>query len=316
MDENTVLDILSTFLGDYKKSSSGNWAFKCINPNCDSRKNNKYKLGIKLTDRGHYHCWVCDFRGNSIVWLASKYGSKDAVDKLRATGSFGRLEKYKSESTVVSLPPEFIPLTGVNSNAVTYPYLKYLNSRGIDCFSIERYNLGYCSEGQYADRLVMPSYDCDGILNYFMTRLIIPIKNVYRGATVNKKSIIIMEQYLNFNYPIIITEGMFDAMKLYYNVSPLCGSELSSEHLLFQKIVEHNTPVILALDNDKTGISHAASIAELFQSYNINTSMAMPPFKTKDFGKLSVQASLEIVKNASKLDYETIIKMKMGQHFG
>ena len=46
----------------------------------------------------------------------------------------------------------------------------YLKSRNISKDDIEKYNIGYCDFGKYKNMVIIPSYDKDGILNYFSSR--------------------------------------------------------------------------------------------------------------------------------------------------
>ena len=35
---------------------------------------------------------------------------------------------------------------------------------------ILKHNIGYCDEGKYSNRIIIPSYDSDGQLNFFVGR--------------------------------------------------------------------------------------------------------------------------------------------------
>ena len=40
----------------------------------------------------------------------------------------------------------------------------------IDDSDILKYNIGYCDDGLYSNRIIIPSYDSDGQLNFFVGR--------------------------------------------------------------------------------------------------------------------------------------------------
>ena len=50
--------------------------------------------------------------------------------------------------------------------------ITYLKHRGLTKVDILRYDIGYCSDGKYAGRIIIPSYDSNYELNYFVSRTI------------------------------------------------------------------------------------------------------------------------------------------------
>ena len=50
--------------------------------------------------------------------------------------------------------------------------LKYLKQRCITQREIIRYQIGYCDDGLYQNRVIIPSYDKEGNINYFIARII------------------------------------------------------------------------------------------------------------------------------------------------
>ena len=65
-----------------------------------------------------------------------------------------------------SIPKEFKNLIG-SKNIISRHASAYLKRRNINKDDILKYNIGYCEYGPYADRIVIPSYNSKGILNYF-----------------------------------------------------------------------------------------------------------------------------------------------------
>ena len=49
-----------------------------------------------------------------------------------------------------------------------YNYM--INERKISRDIILRYRLGFCVNGKYAKRIIIPSYDSEGMINYFVAR--------------------------------------------------------------------------------------------------------------------------------------------------
>ena len=153
------------------------------------------------------------------------------------------------EEQIVDLPKEFISLANKNLPATSLYPLNYLQSRGVDKNDILRWKLGYCSEGQYAGRVVIPSFGLSGHPNYFVARTYSRDWKKYCNPTASR-DIIFNHLYLDFDEDMILVEGVFDAIVAGPNSVPLLGSTLREESALFQEIVKNDTPVYIALDPD------------------------------------------------------------------
>ena len=73
--------------------------------------------------------------------------------------------------------------------------------------------------------------------------------------------------YIDWDSDLVITEGVFDAIKAGPNAIPLLGSTLRENSKLFQKIIKHDTPIYLALDADAD--KKETKIINLFVKYGI-----------------------------------------------
>ena len=110
----------------------------------------------------------------------------------------------------------------------------YLNKRGISDLDILRYNIGFCDKGEYAGRIVVPSYDEDNNLNFFVARTYEDDWMKYKNPEASK-DIVAFENQVNWNKPIILVEGVFDAMAVRRNAVPILGKSLPKA--LLKKIV-------------------------------------------------------------------------------
>ena len=83
---------------------------------------------------------------------------KELVDEVR----YKRDKKDEGSTTI----EEFKPLwNGRDSIVKRHP--SYLYKRGINDKDILKYNIGYCDDGLYSNR-ILPSYDSDGQLNFLL----------------------------------------------------------------------------------------------------------------------------------------------------
>jgi DNA primase len=113
---------------------------------------------------------------------------------------------------------------------------------------IEKYQIGYTVDGEFAYRVILPSYDKDGYLNYFIARAWVPKKMKYKNPTVPKDEIIFNEQNIDFNKDIYLSEGAFDMLFL-DNCIPLLGKHVST--LLFERLYnDAKGDIHICLDGD------------------------------------------------------------------
>ena len=270
-DLSARLSFLRKALGSCDRSPDGlNYAFKC--PNCGKSGSDKRKLIVKL-DTGNYHCWVCDVKGRSPTTLIKKY----KVSLLEECGrTFGDAIKYRNEDAKlqeiekIELPMGFIPLTkgSASSDPDVAGVIRYARSRGLSNRDFWFYKLGTCSQGRFCRRLIIPSFNKDGELNFFVARSIDSVVGrKYLNSRVPKKSIIFNELNIDWKSELTLVEGPFDLMKCNDNATCILGSSLREDHEIFRKVVKNRTPVLLALDPDAEKKTH--NYAKLLSEFDL-----------------------------------------------
>lgn len=261
-DKHAVLiDILENFLGVYKNryANKGQITFNC--PQCAAEKgiesDGKGNLEINYR-KGQYNCWSCGEHSNmrgSLVKLFKAWGGADNLTsfynlKLQYNyeNDLGELITIKS-SEKLQLPVEYNSLKNAPNLGLNRPFLNYLIERRITPELIEKFNIGCCYTGKYKNRIILPSYDEDGDLNYFVTRSVLENgKYKYLNCDVEKKTIIFNERFIDWEKTIFIVEGPFDHI-VTPNSIPLLGKQLSD--LLFSKIYNNaESGVGIMLDPD------------------------------------------------------------------
>jgi DNA primase len=248
----TKLSILEQALGSYYKSSE-EYLFYC--PFC---KHHKKKLSINI-NKNYYKCWVCGLKGK-IEFLLKNFPvqykqwleitkSPELSVEVNLRDLFLKEKKKNIDICVdVKLPDNFVSLVG-NFSAASKGARKYLCDRGVTEEDINTWKLGYTSGGDLGGRIVIPSFDCNGCLNYFVARTFLNDFIKYKNPS-ESKDIIFNELYVDYNQPIILVEGVFDAIKAGSNSIPILGSNLSEDGKLFQRLVENKTDVYIGLDPD------------------------------------------------------------------
>ena len=273
---------------------------------CPKCKHHKLKLSVNI-EKGVFKCWVCDYSGTKISPLIRRFAPsyfadwrllEGEVDLTKYDTIFSEQEELPPQ--VIELPENFQTLTGKKTR-VKRKALNYLYSRGFTDADIMVWKVGFCDFGEYQDRVIVPSFDVQGNLNFFIARSYTDDWMKYKNPKVSK-DIIFNGLNIDWDNDIILVEGVFDAMKC-KNAIPLLGSTLRENSILFQKICERRPNVYLALDDDVK--DKEFGIAKKLREYNINTmSIKITPYA--DIGEMPVEIVEERKQNAdivSDLDY-------------
>ena len=199
-----------------------------------------------------YKCWSCgETHGThgALGRLLDKYATK------RQKKVYDLLKPEEFEEKEVKKPKLRLPesYTKFKDSNPIYPIYKqamnYLKSRGITDDIIEKYQIGFCDKGDYAGRIIVPSYNENDTLNYFIARAWGgDTRFKYKNPIAEKDKIIFNEHLIDWFKDIYIVEGVFDAFFL-DNSIPMLGKHLSS--LLFETIYEKALGnIIICLDGD------------------------------------------------------------------
>jgi len=261
--------ILKKILGDYYESNN-EMLFSC--PFC---KHHKKKLSVNI-DKNAWKCWVCDSSGRTIEYLVKRFGDpRDLQDwGIDSEITFDDIEiilfgeKIKPEiKEEINLPKEYVPLLTGRKSFLKDRALKYLKQRGLTEKQIFIYKIGICTKGEYKGRVIIPSFNEEGEINYFVARTYENDFLKYKNPNISKSKIIFNELLIDFDKPVFIVEGVFDAIRIGKNSVPILGSTIKTEDLIFKKIVENRTPIYIGLDQDAK--SKEEKIIKLFLSYGI-----------------------------------------------
>ena len=240
--------ILQKILGNSYKNGPET-LYSC--PKCSHKKK---KLSINVT-KNVFKCWICDYSGTDITSLVSYYGRvylsqwsaltrPDLSSSVSIIDMFSPPEKKKE---IINLPQSFELVS--NPGFKNTKVINYLKSRGLSSRDILKWKIGYCNTGEYAGRVIVPSFSSSGELNYFVARSADrKIWPKYKNPPVSK-DIIFNELNINWRKPITLVEGVFDAIKV-ENSIPILGSSLKYGSQILNKISKHKVDVTVALDAD------------------------------------------------------------------
>jgi len=300
--------ILNQAIGRYRESGS-ELLFKC--PSCD---HHKYKLSINL-DKNAFKCWVCDYRGRNIRRLVRRFGTFTQLQKWDEITNRFDIERFSelfSEEPIeevkeqIDFPSEFISLTSKKLPATAKFAYRYLQERGLTDDDILHWKIGYCFNGNYRNRVIIPSFDDDGDINYFVARSHNGDSYKYKNPRASK-DIIFNELFINWSDDLVLVEGIFDAINA-GNAVPILGSTLRSDSRLLRKIVFNDTPVYIALDPDAA--DKERKIIKTLLRYDIEL-YKIDVSGYEDIGTMPREVFVERKKQASFIDRDNYLLLDL-----
>jgi DNA primase len=309
MVDTILLNTVQSVLGVGKSTARGNYSFYC--PVCGHKK---LKLEVNLDPSSphfqNYNCWTCsNFKGNKISTLFKKINApKEKFEELNliiGNSSKNKIEIKSYEK--VSLPKEYKSLLDAFDSSITKKHaLTYLKKRGITEHDIIKYNIGYCEGGPYKNRIIIPSYDKNGNINYFTGRTFEsgnPIK--YKNPQISR-DIIPFEFFINWNLPLILCEGPLDAVAIKRNAIPLLGKTIQPN--IMKKIVTSSVKKIyVALDKD--AVEQALKFCE--QLINEGKEVYLVELEDKDPSELGFEKFTKLIQSTSNLTFSNLLEKKL-----
>ena len=284
-----LLSIVEKILGKGRRTSGNNYSF--FSPFISHYKP-KLEIDLTVNNNGEnpWHCWVSNAKGRSIISLFKKVKAGkqylDDLNKILKTKNLYIKNKTETKEELV-LPKEFIHLyqfpkiKDIQVKMQMRQALNYLKSRGIGRTDILRHGIGYCSNGSYSGRIIVPSYDENFNLNFFVSRSIFEEDTLKYKNPKWSKDVIGFDCFIDWDEPVTLVEGVFDAITARYNAVPLFGKIIQPklrERILLRK----PTKIIVALDND--AYSDAIKISSSLLSDGINVSIVQ--MQSKDINEM------------------------------
>jgi len=326
-----IYNILTSILGESKQGSFSKdtmqYQFCCPweTEERDGIPDGKYNCEVSFS-LGVFHSWCCDNKG-PISYLIKKWGNKDLVSEYYSIikdlkeSKYYNLDLFKDDGTfryeeqIVKLPKTF---KKIDINSLTKSNLRnYLAKRKITQDIIDFYNIGYTSwdknEWQVKDRIIIPSYDINGDINYWVGRDFTGSPNVvkYRNCNADKKRIVLHEDKIQWDADIVLVEGALDCI-YYPNSIALMGKALKKDYELYKVLQERaNADIIICLDSD-TKIEETKKIYNLLNTGRLFDRIKYVRLGTdelpwKDFGEAyeaeKQQGIIKILKSAKKFSF-------------
>lgn len=303
---------------------------RCVNaqfwcPFCKHADAKKRKLAVRVDD-GVTHCWVCNWSARTPLRLCSVLGaSSELRDKIReAYGDVGAVVEDEEVELEVEaeLPSDFVLVCDEIDRGVKHPdklaVIRYLEQRGVTYNTAKYFRLGLSNESIFRRRVIFPSFDNAGKLNYVTARAADPETTFkYFNTQRQRSSLVFNEVDVSWERELVLIEGPFDLLACNgMNAVPMLGSWLDEDYLLFNRIVANRTPVILAFDPDAQ--TKQEKVAKRLLQYEISVRIVDWSNLSKDVdpSKVGYDRFKKMVKNATRYTEENVLKSRMNRVLG
>jgi hypothetical protein len=310
--ETILSGLIDQVLGYGEKASKTNRKYNCPFPDCPTHGTHKKKLEVDIvTDsegNNRWACWVCGNKGRTIRSLFVKTGvTSDILKKLSYIVVKNDRDDEDTEEFDGVLPIEYKFLLDAKPHDILAKHaMLYLKKRGVTEEDIIKYQIGYCEDGKYAERIIMPSFDSSGKINFFVGRSFDPetrLKYKYPQAS---RDIIPFEMYINWDLPIVLCEGGFDMLSIKRNAIPLLGKSITPK--LMKRLVEAKIKkVYIALDKDaiRMALKHCETLMSLGKK------VFLVEMDDKDPSEMGFKAFLSLIQTVDPLSSDKLLKYKL-----
>lgn len=261
--------------------------FNCVN--CDDTRHRMY---VNLST-GKVYCHNCGYSsdltgliqlvtgenyGKSLLILKDIQGNtflpENVNEHLLSRMFIGSIEPVKRG---ISLPDEYIPLNPYKTNLSTKRAIRYLHSRGITDKQIVKHNFGFCIDGDYKNRIIIPIY-MNEELRFWVARATNSVEKLKEKSPHNEdyqisKSEVIfnLDNAVRLNQSIVISEGIFDALSWGSIGISLLGKSLYKEqlnHILdYKDKITQGVYIALDYDAKKEAVNIAKQLSEYFDTF-------------------------------------------------
>lgn len=250
-----IVEVLESIFGDHRMHNEGRGQITFDCPVCSydikglDHGDGKGNLEVNYY-RHVYKCWACSDTNDThgfLPRLIKQYGTKQDYEiySLNVPDTFKKIDiKYQKPK----LPDGYRKFSDLHDRLpIKIKALKYLHKRGITQRMIDKYEMGVCVDGEFANRIIIPSYDKEKELNFFVGRSFVNHRLKYKNPQVPKDQIVFGESLIDWFKPVWLVEGIFDSVFI-ENSIPLLGKTMSDK--LWEILYNNAIEIVVCLDED------------------------------------------------------------------
>lgn len=282
-----IKEIIENILGEPRRETEGWKEHNC--PYCSAEKgvenDGKYNLAVNYGEdfktKPFFHCWRCGTAGKLSKLIKDFGNSSDLslyyneLKNIKSSILYQLNNDYDTENfqfeNTVELPKDYRNISYDDKYAKEA--IEYLKKRNIGKYFINYYNIGYVpywsKDKEMRNRIIIPSYDEYGELNYYVARDYTGKRTYrkYNNPDIKKTMFVFNEDKINWYEDVTLVEGAFDHMVI-PNSIPLLGKTLKTDYATFKAVVNKaKINVNVLLDDD--AIEDAKKLYNLLNSTSL-----------------------------------------------
>ena len=226
-------------------------------------------------ETGVWICFRCQERGDLFDLFHRALGMEPAeAFEARRKLRFRTEPKFRFGGGIPAPVPNITVPTEYKVVAKGSRALHYLESRHVPYERAVAYDIGFCADGEYAGRIIIPvTYHKQ--LYTFVARALDPAvepKVLYPAGSRRSDVVFNLDRLERLQHPrpLIITEGVFDALRLPNEAVAILGSQMSFQQItLVARLAVGWRPFIIMMDGDKAGRNASRQIHRSLWSHGI-----------------------------------------------
>lgn len=288
-----VLKVLDWY-GLLEKASPGQMQVSVLCPFHEDKDSMSLIAYIEGRD---FHCFGCGFHGDSVDFVKRIEEIDNdlealtiIVSKIHANSDFDYGEQPDTSHELKASRRFFQSLDKPDWEAYRLIQgdfrkpMRYMVRRGFKLRTVQHFDVRINIASTYP--LVIPMFEDGGYTGYIARRITDGEPKYKYNHNFSKRSALIGE--LQFG-PVMVVEGIMDYMKVWQhgfrNVALLNG--WSCSNIQAQKLLEHATVIINALDNDIAGEQGGVKLEKTFAKKGLEVIRFPIPSHRKDIGEMT-----------------------------
>lgn len=246
---------------------------------CPSSKHNDTNPSMVVNESTNtVYCFTCKTLLDCIGYYSevNKVTMMEAAKTLAAEAGldfFAQVEDPKAKKR-----KEFVTRA---AEKIDSRHIDYLSKRGIELRGVSQFNIGGAG-----DWIVQPIYDDNNKLVFYNKRHIANRQHFIEAGVEKSSYVGGLHITKNMSGPIVVTEGYFDVVQAWQEdirAVNIFGASLSETQA--KKLLTYTDDIILALDNDDTGVSGALEAFRLIKELSPTSQVMFAEFEGKDLGE-------------------------------
>lgn len=285
MSHDAKVAILREIFPDFKIRKGSEFVTRCPSKECrtDPNRHSKMKLEVSL-ENNSFACWRCHYSGH-VLKLVRQHGTTN--QRTKYSSLLGVAADQSTNKLELTLPVEYKFVLDNKNSRMGSDCLEWLVSKGISEETVLQNKVGYCEEGDYAGRVLFPSFAVDGSLNYFVTRHLYRDYFKWLKCKAKASQCVWNELFVDWSRQLLITESVKTYLKYFQddlNIISNNGTTLTKRHMLFSKIlIDSCCDVVIMFDPEAK--MKAYEVAKELYKFDCKILVANPRIQPDDMTK-------------------------------